>query len=100
MSITKTRGAKRKYKYEELNWTIQNKVLAKMLKISPSTICKWRKRLGKENSADHCRYVRKSWIKWDKADWSLPNNKIAKKLKCTRERVRQKRMEINNAVLS
>ena len=79
------------HNWSAVNWGERNEVIAEKLGASPSTVAKWRRRLGKPLVPGH---KKNSAAHWDHVDWSLTDTEIADSLGVTRSRVGQKRRHL------
>lgn len=73
-------------KWERVDWSQNNVVIARRLGVARTTVAFHRERLGKKPV--------KAGAKWDGVDWTKPDMNIALQLGVTRSSVTRKRKEL------
>ena len=78
------------------DWRLQDAVLARKLKVSPTTIWRWRRFLKKPQPPTYRAHpsLTQAPDRRSKWNWSLSNAELAKIHKVSRERVRQIRNQL------
>jgi hypothetical protein len=75
---------------EGQDWSKQDAVLARELKVSPTTVWRWRRMLHKPKPPTYRAHPQASLYRTRKAwNWSLSNIELARIHNISRERVRQ-----------
>ena len=82
-----------RFNWEKVDWKLQDCQIAEMLGTYPSTVAKWRQKLGKPRSPSyHMHRVHPAQKRWGKLNWKLQDIELAEKTGLTRERIRQLRI--------
>lgn len=82
-----------RYSWEKVDWKLQDCQIADNLGTYPSTVAKWRERLGKPRSPNyHLHRMHPARERWSKLNWKLQDIVLAEQTGLTRERIRQLRI--------